>query len=174
MPLMVSSPARAALLALAVSLTLTTAARAASLPPRAEIGLTSGVDAGAFRRLVLSRYHVEYRVVLAADVDRDGDLDVLATTDRGVTLWVNDGAGHLRAHRLPHRHVLEASGLGHTWRGRDVRIDPTIQDSGPQTPICVVRAHAPPRSDVDASAAVRAASPLACHIHRSSPRAPPA
>ena len=103
MRLMLSSRAFGAMLALAASLTLSAPARAASLPPRAEIGLTSGVEAGAFRSLVRSRYHVEYRVVVAADVDRDGDLDVLATTDRGVTLWVNDGAGHLRAHRLPHR-----------------------------------------------------------------------
>jgi hypothetical protein len=173
MRLMLSSRAFGAMLALAASLTLSAPARAASLPPRAEIGLTSGVEAGAFRRLVLSRYHVEYRVVVAADVDRDGDLDVLATTDRGVTLWVNDGAGHLRAHRLPHRPAMEARGPGHTWRGRDVRVDPTIQD-GPHSPVCVVRAHAPPRSDVRASAVARAAPPLVCRARRSSPRAPPA
>ena len=174
MRLMLSSRTRGALLAFAVLLALVAPARAASLPRGAEIGLPSGVEADVFRRLVLNRYHVEYRVVVAADVDRDGDLDVLAATDHGVTLWVNDGAGHLRAHRLPHRPVMEARGPGHTWRGRDVRIDPTIQDDGPHSPVCVVRAHAPPRSDVRLSAVAQAAPPLARHARRSSSRAPPA
>src|SRR5215831_5607493 len=102
---MFSTRWRLALLTTAVCLAMAAPARAGSLPPRAEVGLTSGIETELFRRLVSSRYHVEYRIVLAADVDRDGDLDVLASTDRSVTVWVNDGAGHLSAQRLP-RHPL--------------------------------------------------------------------
>jgi len=173
-PLMLSSHGRAAVLAMAVWLPMTAPARAASLPPRAEVGLTSGVETGVFRQLVLNRYHVSFRVVVAADVDRDGDLDVLASTDRSVTLWVNDGHGHLKAHRLPHGPAIEFRGPGDTWRGREDRTEPTIQGDGPLSPASVVRAHAPPRSDVRAPSAASAAPPLASHARCSSPRAPPA
>jgi hypothetical protein len=172
--LMLSSHGRAAVLAIAVWLPMTAPARAASLPPRAEVGLTSGVEAGVFRQLVLNRYHVNFRVVVAADVDRDGDLDVLASTDRSVTLWVNDGHGHLRAHRLPHGPAIEFRGPGNTWRGREDRTEPTIQGDGPPSPVSVARAHAPPRSDVRAPLVASVAPPLASYARCSSPRAPPA
>ena len=118
------------------------------MPPRAEVGLTSGVEVEAFRQLVSNRYHVEFRIVVAADVDHDGDLDVLASTDRSVTLWVNDGHGHLSAHRLPHGPAIEFRGPGNTWRGREDRAEPTIQGDGAPSPVSDVRAHAPPRSGV--------------------------
>jgi hypothetical protein len=169
-----SSGARVVVLAIAVWLSMASPARAASLPPRAEIGLTSGVEAEVFRQLVLNRYHVEYRIVVAADVDRDGDLDVLASTDRTVTVWVNDGAGHLRAHRLPHGPAMEFCGPGNSWRGREDRAEPTIQGNGQHSPVCVVRAHAPPRSDVCARSVASAATPVGSHARCSSPRAPPA
>jgi hypothetical protein len=127
-----------------------------------------------FRQLVLNRYHVNFRVVVAADVDRDGDLDVLASTDRAVTLWVNDGHGHLTAHRLPHRPAIEFRGPGNAWRGREDRTEPTIQGDGPPSPVSVVRAHAPPRSDVRASSVASAAPSPAPHARPSAPRAPPA
>jgi hypothetical protein len=171
---MFSSGARAVVLAMAVWLPMASPARAASLPPRAEIGLTSGVEAEVFRQLVLNRYHVAFRIVVAADVDRDGDLDVLASTDRTITVWVNDGAGHLRAHRLPHAPAMEFRGPGNSWRGREDRADPTIQGDGPHSPVCVVRAHAPPRPDVCARSVASAAPALGSHARRSSPRAPPA
>jgi hypothetical protein len=31
---------------------------------------------------------------IAADVDHDGDLDIVAVTNEGLALWINDGAGH--------------------------------------------------------------------------------
>ena len=159
---------------MAVWLLMTALARAASLPPRAEVGLTSGVEVEAFRQLVSNRYHVEFRIVVAADIDRDGDIDVLATTDRSVTLSVNDGHGHLSAHRLPHGPAIEFRGPGNTWRGREERAEPTIQGDGPPSPVSAVRAHAPPRSDVRAPSVASATPPLASHARCSSPRAPPA
>lgn len=35
------------------------------------------------------------RRVVTVDFDRDGDLDVLASTDRGIRVWLNDGQGNL-------------------------------------------------------------------------------
>jgi hypothetical protein len=48
--------------------------------------------------------------VVAADLDADGDLDIVATDDRsgslGVVVWVNDGGGHLRRQRPAHSRTL--------------------------------------------------------------------
>lgn len=168
-------PARVRVIASAVTVCAAMAvpARAGSLPPRAEVGLPSGVDVVSFRRLVSSRYHVEYRVVVAADIDRDGDLDVLASTDHGVTVWVNDGAGHLRAQRLPHGPSIQARTPANTWRGREERVDPTIPGDGPSGPVLIARAHAPPFSDSRTAAVSRSVWRLAFHARQSSPRAPP-
>lgn len=162
------------MLTLAVCLPSAAPARAGSLPPRAEVGLTSGVETELFRRLVASQYHVEFRVVVAADVDQDGDLDVLASTDRSVTVWVNDGAGHLRAHRLPHRPAMTNSASGNTWQGGDDRVDPTILSGGAQFTAFVVRSHAPPQPDVRAHATASILLTPASPARRSAPRAPPA
>ena len=171
---MFSTRWRVVLLTMAVCLPIAAPARAGSLPPRAEVGLTSGVETGLFRRLVASRYHVEFRIVVAADVDQDGDLDVVATTDRSVTVWLNDGAGHLRAHRLPHRPAMTTSGPGNTWQGSDDRVDPTIQTSGAHITSSVVRSHAPPQLDARALAGASLPLPIVSHSRRSAPRAPPA
>ena len=171
---MFSTRRRVALLTMVVCLPIAAPARAGSLPPRAEVGLTSGVETELFRRLVASRYHVEFRIVVAADVDRDGDLDVVAATDRSVTVWVNDGAGHLRAHRLPHRPSMTNSGPGNTWQGSDDRVDPTIQAGGAHFTSFVVRAHAPPQLDTRTLAAAALSLSIDGHTRRSAPRAPPA
>ena len=171
---MFSSRVRVALLAMAVWLPMAAPARAGSLPPRAEVGLTSGVETELFRQLVSNRYHVQYRVVLAADVDRDGDLDVLASTDRSVTVWVNDGAGHLTAHRLPHRPSMTTREPDDTWQGARDRVEPTIPGDGPLSTSFVVRAHAPPRSDARSLAVVPIPPSPASHVRPSAPRAPPA
>ena len=165
---------RIVLLTMAVCVAMAAPARAGSLPPRAEVGLTTGVETELFRRLVSSRYHVEFRVVVAADVDQDGDLDVLASTDRSVTVWVNDGAGHLSAHRLPHRPAMTNSGPGNTWQGSDDRVDPTIQSDGAHVTSFVVRSHAPPQSDARMHAPASLTLSPASPARRSAPRAPPA
>jgi VCBS repeat protein len=171
---MFSTRWRVALLTIAVCLPIAAPARAGSLPPRAEVGLTSGVETELFRRLVASRYHVEFRIVVAADVDQDGDLDVVAATDRSVTVWVNDGAGHLRVNRLPHRPAMTNSGPGNTWQGSGDRIDPTIQAGGAHLTSFVARAHAPPQLDTRTLAAAALSLSTDSHTRRSAPRAPPA
>jgi len=171
---MFSSRVRVALLAMAVWLPMAAPARAGSLPPRAEVGLTSGIETELFRRLVSSRYHVEYRIVLAADVDRDGDLDVLASTDRSVTVWVNDGAGHLSAQRLPRHPLMTTREPDDTWQGTEDRVEPTIPGDGPLSTSFVVRAHAPPPSNARSLAVAPVPLSLASHARPSAPRAPPA
>jgi hypothetical protein len=165
---------RLALLAVAICLPIAAPAQAGSLPPRAEVGLPSGVETELFRRLVASRYHVEFRIVVAADVDQDGDLDVVATTDRSVIVWVNDGAGHLRAQRLPHRPAMTNSGPANTWQGSEDRTDPTIQAGGAQFTSFVVRSHAPPQLNVRTLATGSLPLSIASHTRLSAPRAPPA
>jgi VCBS repeat protein len=171
---MCSTRWRVALLTMAACLSIAAPVRAGSLPPRAEVGLTSGVETELFRRLVASRYHVEFRIVVAADVDQDGDLDVVAATDRSVTVWVNDGAGHLSVRRLPHRPEMTNSGPGNTWQGSDDRIDPTIQAGGAHFTSFVARAHAPPQADTRTCAAASVPLSIDPHRRRSAPRAPPA
>jgi hypothetical protein len=96
MPLMFSRALRGGIAVLAAFLPLTAAsAHAATLPAHAEIGAGKYLEPADFRKLVAIRYDVEFNQVVAADIDRDGDIDVLATTDHTFTVWVNDGAGHL-------------------------------------------------------------------------------
>jgi len=164
------------MLALAASLAAAFPVRAGSLPPRAEVGVTpgpGGIDLASFRQVVSSRYHVHFRVVVAADIDRDGDVDVLASTDHSFTVWVNDGTGHLRVRRLPKRTVVGAEAPGNTWSGREHRTDPTIQGAGSTSPVLVARAHAPPASGADPGHVFRTARLVHLHFRRSSPRAPP-
>jgi hypothetical protein len=170
---------RMRLLALAVAVWLPSAvpARAASLPPRAEVGLASmpsGIDVAAFRQVVSSRYHVHFRVVVAADIDRDGDIDVLASTEHSLTVWVNDGAGHLKAQRLPQGPAAGVSVPGNAWRERERRVDPTLPGNASPSPVLVVRGHAPPVSGLGVSRASRIARIVTPDLLRSSPRAPPA
>jgi hypothetical protein len=174
MRLMISSRVRVLVLTMAVWLPAALPARAGSLPPRAEVGLTSGIDVAEFRQVVSSRYHVHFRVVVAADIDHDGDLDVLASTDHGVTVWVNDGAGHLKVRRLPRRTVIAPQAPGNAWRDGEHRVEPTIQVGGSPTPVLVARAHAPPVPAVGATRISGIGPPAASSQRRSSPRAPPA
>ena len=70
-------------------------ATAAPVPLRADIRAGHQIDIAAFERFVALRYDIHVRKAIAADIDRDGDLDLVAATDRGFIVWVNDGAGHL-------------------------------------------------------------------------------
>lgn len=48
--------------------------------------------------------------IVAADVDRDGYLDIVATTTHGLHLWINNGHGRFVSHR-PRRHRTTVLGL---------------------------------------------------------------
>src|SRR5881394_355264 len=105
----------------------------ASLPVRAEVRVGRCVEATDFRRLVESLYHVQFIGVVAADIDRDGDIDVIATTGRRLTIWVNDGNGHLTSQRPSSGPGIDARAPASTFRGSSERSDPTTNDSAPTT-----------------------------------------
>src|SRR6266446_201651 len=99
---------------------LAPSAGAATLPVNAEIGVGTRVDVTTFERTVSNQYHVAFRKVVTADIDRDGDLDVLAATDRSLVVWVNDGSGHLTT-QVPIKALAVAGrSPATTWQDRDL------------------------------------------------------
>jgi len=68
----------AALLIVALGLSLP--ARAGVRPTGAQVPSGRSVDLDAFAHLVSLRYDVAFRSVIAADLDRDGDQDVISAT----------------------------------------------------------------------------------------------
>jgi len=119
-------------------------ARAAAGPLRVGAGSGGQIDLHAFRHLVAVRYHIDLRSVVAADIDRDGDLDVVAATDRGFIVWINDGAGHLTRQPPAHGPAFEGRATGPAWRDRTAPLDEPIQDDLPTVPLPGIYTHAPP------------------------------
>jgi len=119
------------------------AAAASSVASGARVRVGRHVDVARFRRVVERRYHVDLRRIVAGDLDRDGDIDVVAATDRGVVVWVNDGSGHLVSHATP-----EPAIEGHTQIGLGRRVetgrDVAFQDETPSGAMLAPGAHAPP------------------------------
>ena len=102
-----------------------------SLPANADVRVGSAVNLDTFTRAVATRYHVELRRVVAADIDRDGDVDFVAATDGGLRVWVNDGRGDLTA-KTPAQGiapVVIASGVA--WNGDSSRRDLSVQNELP-------------------------------------------
>lgn len=162
------------IVALAALAPLPASAEAATLPAHAVVGAGRCVEPLAFRSAVASRYHVEFTRVIATDIDRDGDIDVVATTDRTFTVWLNDGEGHLTSQKPASGPAIDGRAPGTTWRGSEQRSDPSTNESAPQTPVLVARAHAPPSLALaDAASADDSAHRLSL-VRFSAPRAPPA
>jgi hypothetical protein len=131
------------------------------------------IDVAAFARTIATRYHVVLQRVVTADIDRDGDLDVVAATDRGFLVWVNDGSGRLTSQTPDPKPGLEGGSPDDTWSGGRARHDETIQNDSPSPRLATVFAHAPPPAppaDLPAfGTACRSDIGLSAHI----PRAPP-
>src|SRR5437773_3270895 len=70
-------------------------AHASGLPVGAHVQVARTFDAPAFERAISHSYHVTLKEILAADIDRDGDIDVITASDGVVVFWVNDGQGFL-------------------------------------------------------------------------------
>src|SRR5258705_9259236 len=98
-------------------------ASAETLPVNAEIGVGTRVDVTTFESTVSNQYHVAFQKVVTVDIDRDGDLDVVATTDRSLVVWLNDGSGHLTT-QVPKK-ALRVAGRSPatTWRDSDLPRD---------------------------------------------------
>jgi hypothetical protein len=102
------------------------------------------VEFDRIARALTSTRGVKFHRVVTVDFDRDGDIDVLAATDRGVFLWLNDGNGHLTAQR-PHRTAgVSGRGPANTWRERREDSPESIQSDPPSLGDVVSDAHAPP------------------------------
>ena len=104
----------------------------------------NAADASAFARLVAARYDVDPRHVITADIDDDGDLDVVASTDRGFLVWVNDGAGRFTSETPKHRPMIDGHAPADTWDGAEASHDETIQSGVASAPLVTERAQAPP------------------------------
>jgi hypothetical protein len=115
-------------------------------------GAARASDASAFARLVAARYNLDARHVVTTDIDFDGDLDVVVSTDRGFLIWVNDGAGRFTSETPKHHPIVDGHAPGDTWDGAGPSHDETIQSSVTSAPLTAEPERAPPslslRSDV--------------------------
>jgi hypothetical protein len=150
-----------------------TSAHATALPRGAVVKVGPTVDAATFARAVAARYHVVLKRVVTADIDRDGDIDVLSTTERGFLVWVNDGTGRLTSQAPKQRPYIDGTAPPDTWSGAGPRDEETIQSDVPSLKLPSERAHAPPsftrQTAVSSDSPFYPAAPHAC----SAPRAPP-
>jgi hypothetical protein len=115
-----------------------------TLPPNADVRVGSTVNLETFTRAIAARYNVRLHRVVAADIDRDGDVDFVAATDAGLLVWVNDGQGQLTA-KTPERGsapiTLAPDGA---WHGDSSRRELSVQNELPSTRVPSAHAHAPP------------------------------
>jgi hypothetical protein len=148
-------------------------ASAGILPAGARVRIGSTFDAPAFESAVARRYHVSFHRILAADVDRDGDIDVIATTDRDLVVWVNDGAGHLTSQTVAAPPVLNSARHAATSDDGATHRDESIQDDVPSASISAERIHGPPDGIAAHLLAVPQFTLLARPFSSSAPRAPP-
>ena len=151
-----------------------TRVQAATVPAGAVVRLNGTFDVEAFTRLIASRYDVQLRRVVTADIDRDGDLDVVAYTDLGFLVWVNDGAGRLTKQSPKHMPAVDGGAPADTWRDSVSRTGETIQNGAPSSRLPTERAHAPPAPSIRNAVPARAARLATSSRGASVPRAPPA
>ena len=85
-------------------------ARASGLPVGALVRVTGAFDTSAFERAIAHSYHVVVKTIVAADVDRDGDMDAITASDGVVVFWVNNGQGFLTSSRPSARSSSIAGG----------------------------------------------------------------
>ena len=148
-------------------------ARAATVPNGAIVRVDRPIDVAAFARAVATRYHVVLQRVVAADIDRDGDLDVLASTDRGFLVWVNDGNGRLTSQAPKPHPALDGDPPADTWNGSEPRDHETVQNGLRPLRLPDESAHAPPVS-VSHIAGTADVPPCAAAAQGNcAPRAPP-
>jgi hypothetical protein len=142
---MISGARRAKVtIAFAIGLAASAQARAAGVPAGTIVRVGRAIDTAAFARAVDRQFDVQLRRVVATDIDRDGDLDIVASTDRGFLVWVNDGAGRLTSQSPRHAPVVDGGSPADTWdRGRSHR-DLTVQNDAPTSRTATACAHAPP------------------------------
>ena len=128
-------------------------------------------DANSFAREVALSYHVDAQHVLAADIDRDGDLDVLAATEDGFKIWVNDGTGRFTS-RTPEPGALpDCHPTANSRNAAELLDHETIQSES--ISIVATYAHAPPDSSSRSTATFDAVVRRRTFLDSRTPRAPP-
>jgi len=159
--------------AIAIGAGLSMPARAAAMPTGSTIRVERGFDVAAFARLVATRDHVVLHRVVTADIDRDGDLDVLASTDRGFLVWVNDGAGRLTSQPPAPHPAIDGDAPSDTWSGARSHDEETIQNELPSLRVPGEHSQAPPLTVSQTAVRPDVAPPGAALRDESAPRAPP-
>jgi len=164
--------ARVAIVSAAIVLAVATAARA-SVPTGAFVRVERTIDVASFSRTIATRYDIVVRGALTADIDRDGDLDVVASTDRGFLVWVNDGNGRLTSKKPEHRPIVDGCPPDDTWEHGSACDEQTIQNEPPSSKVATASAHAPPAAVAERSDSVNDPRALDPTRGASTPRAPP-
>jgi VCBS repeat protein len=100
-------------------------------------------DDDVFRTLAESARVVEVRAAVATDIDQDGDIDLVANTNTGLVVWVNDGAGHFETQPPRQAPVTHGEEPATSWSSGDLRRPESITTSGVSTPLITCAAHAP-------------------------------
>src|SRR5262245_45505647 len=148
---------RALGLTLACGLTTPVAARAA--------------DANSFARQVALSYHVDQHHVLAADIDRDGDLDVLAATEDGFKIWVNDGTGRFTSRTPEPGALADGHSTANSRNAAELLHHQAFQSES--IPIVATCAHAPPDSGSRSTTTFDVVVRRRTFLGSRTPRAPP-
>jgi hypothetical protein len=131
-------------------------------------------DSATFARAIALEYRVDARHVVTADIDFDGDLDVVAATDHGFMVWVNDGAGRFTSQAPRHRPLVDGHPSGDSLSGDGSLASETIQSGTPSMPLAGEYGHAPPCTSFGSAVTVDARSRNDTSRGCRTPRAPPA
>jgi len=145
--------------------------RSAAAMPQLHAG--DRLDAPALHLLVPSADRLQIRVAVGADIDADGDIDLVAATDHDVVVWINDGRGQFRR-RPAHRHpIADGPPAPGTWRGDGFGAAEAVPAGGVLIPLLVVRAHGPPFDGASPLLSVHAIVHSDVCLSSRTPRAPP-
>ena len=131
-------------------------------------------DPAAFARTIATQYHVDARHVVTADIDRDGDLDVLAATDQGFMVWVNDGRGQFTSQVPSDRPVVDGHESPDSWSDDESRDNETIQSSCASIPVDSESAPAPAQTSSRPAIEIDGLAGDDASRGSRTPRAPPA
>ena len=130
-------------------------------------------DPATFARTIATEYHVDARHVVTADIDRDGDLDVLAATDRGFMVWVNDGRGRFTSQVPSDRPVVDVHEPPNSWSDDESRGNETIQSNSASIPVDSDNAHAAQQISSRSPVEIDRSSCADASRGSCTPRAPP-
>jgi hypothetical protein len=100
-------------------------------------------------------------------------LDIVTAAGGRLTVWVNDGAGHLTPQPPSSGPALNARAPATTFGVTSERSEPTTNDGAPTTALLVLRAHAPPALTPSGTARAISFVRASGSLRSSAPRAPP-